>query len=144
MDKKIYELKEKARKDYEKKLKELEVEYQKDLDAIERVVALMADGDGQITSDDQTKTPKKMMATSQTVREIIDSFDGEFTVAEIRDKASQMSPPFEISKNVLHNVIKQKRKQNKLETVQPGIGRTPAIYKNIKPVANGETLFDEI
>ena len=111
MDKKLHELKEKARKDYEKKLKELEVEYQKNLEAIERVVALMTGEDAQSTPDDQTKEPKKMMATSQTVREIIDSFDDEFTVVEIRDKASKMSPPLEVSKNVLHSVIKQRREK---------------------------------
>lgn len=148
MDKKLNELKKKAQDDYENKLREIEVEYQKNLEAIDRVAALMEIDKTQSSPSEEQPQPqpqKKMMATSQTIREIVNRFDNEFSVTDIREEAAKMSPPLDVSKNVLHSVIKQKREKNELITIQEGVGRTPAIYKNAKhETSHKDTLFDSV
>lgn len=150
MLKELENLKKKAREDYEHKIKKLELEYQKNLDAIERVFALMDqnDSDANIDTKETAEVQKKIMATSQTVREIISRFNSEYSVRDIRREAANMNPPREVSKNVLHSVIKQKRKNNEIKTVEEGSGRSPAIYRNVNKkedsaphMAEAESLF---
>jgi len=137
MQKELEELKKKAQAKYATKLKELELEYQKNLDAIERVFALMDKNDNNTIEKRVAQTQQKRMATSQTVREIVSRFNNEFSVHDIRREALNMNPPLEVSKNVLHSVIKQKRIKNEIEMVAEGSGRTPSVYRNVNKNIGG-------
>ncbi len=126
----ILDLKEKAKVEYEDKLKQLESEYKKKIEAIDIVRSLMENDNKTISIEKPPQTSiKNGMATSQIAREIIDRLQGDFSVHDIQKEASNMNPPLEVSKNVLHNVLKKKREGNQIEVVVAGAGRAPSIYK---------------
>lgn len=140
----IDELKKKAKADYERKLKELEVEYQKNIDAISRVSSFMnkdVDDKSQVAVTEVSEEHTKANATSQEVREIIERFNNQWSVVDVRRVLADKIPPRELSKNVLHNVIKQKREKGEIKTVKEGVGRRPAIYETVRPVQEA-TGFD--
>lgn len=132
MDTDIINLKDKATAEYESKLKEIKEEYDKKIEAIDIVLALIKNENEPIDICNETNKRKEpvMKATSQDVRGIIDCFDGNFSIHNIKREASTMVPPLDVSKNVFHNVIKRKRENGEIEIVKMGSGRLPAVYKN--------------
>ena len=133
MNKTLNELKDRAKAEYEQKCKDLKIEYNKNLEAIDRVFALMnenlSNSNNKEALHPQPMQQPKTKASAQIIREIIDHFDGDFSVIEIRAEAKKMDPTFEISRNALHSVIKKKKNKGEIETVMESSGRSPAVYR---------------
>lgn len=132
MQDKILELKQKAKKEYETKVKTLKAEYDKDINAIDRVFSLMGDEKQKPRKLIRRSPPAKHFKTgtpaAQVVREIINDLGIKFSSKDIKDAASKLTPPVEVTRNILHHVIKMKKDNNEIYKVG-GSGKSPAVYK---------------
>ena len=150
MQRELNSLMQKAKANYDRKRKELDDEYQKNIEAIKRVVFLIGDNNNLqalatagIDAQDGHESGSEMVmqkADADTVREIVDSFIEDYTVNDVRGKAAGLNPPLEVSRNVFYHVLKQKKEAGEAKMIKEGSGRMPAVYRNVDKEAKLEMV----
>lgn len=122
-------------KDYLKLRKQIDERYRADVDALNRIWGLS----NKVTppSANETKDPKVQIRGHlvQTIREIIPSIPGKFTVHEIERRLIERVPEISIKRTSLSQVLKRLLEDEKIiNLVEAGVGRAPSVY--ISPMAD--------
>lgn len=79
-------------------------------------------------TDKPSKDPNGRYFTNDDIRDVISSFSGEFTLANIRDALSIRSPGKEFKASQIPNVLHQLKNLQQIEIKQERAGNIGAIY----------------
>ena len=144
---------------------ELEADFLKDSQALDRMIALDGISDTQVQPTNGAAANRAATDTeagafpafnisrhpavgddanpATLVREAIGTFDGEFTKHNIESTIRQKHPKAQLNENSISGVLNKMRKRREIIPVKDAIGRAAAIYRR-PPTATLASIQQEI
>lgn len=147
------ELKNMVIAEYQEKLKLLEQEKRKKLEAID-IVAGLSGAEGPLLRVRTTVPPEPTVApvsgvdkvvSAVIIREAVASLDdgAEFTSTQIRERAKRNHPGANVSRNSLSTVLCSLKETGKIKIEQEKRGTIPAVYKKVGEQEKDNNMGDQ-